>query len=86
MQLYDYMGSKFNKIFGLLLLNIVLPLILKKKLTKLRKWLTVLTSNDKIYRLPVIVSGYSDIKSLDVPKIPNGTGEAQSTAIYDSLK
>lgn len=48
--------------------------------------LTVLTSKDKMDRLTVIVSSYSDMKLLDVPNIPNGTEEAQSTVIYDSLK
>jgi len=50
------------------------------------KRLLALMSKDKVHCLAVIVSGDGVMKLLGEPKIPNGTGKAQSTAVYDLLK
>uniref|UniRef100_A0A2S2PCY9 Uncharacterized protein n=1 Tax=Schizaphis graminum TaxID=13262 RepID=A0A2S2PCY9_SCHGA len=50
------------------------------------KLLPDLTSKDKVDRLAVIVSGDGIMKLLGVPKIPNGTGEAQATAVFELLE
>jgi hypothetical protein len=50
------------------------------------KLLPALTSKEKVDRLAVIVSGDGNMKLLGVPKISNGTGEAQATAVFELLE
>lgn len=50
------------------------------------KLLPSLTSKDKVDRLAVIVSGDGVMKLLGVPKISNGTGEAQSTSVFELIE
>jgi len=42
--------------------------------------------NDKVDRLPVIVSGAGMLKLLVVPRLPSGTGAAMAKAVIDSLE
>jgi hypothetical protein len=49
------------------------------------KILPALTGNKNVDRLAVIVSGSGVMKLLGVPKVPNGTGEAQATAVFQLI-
>lgn len=51
-----------------------------------RKKLPALTSKEEVDRLAVIISGNGIMKLLGVPKISNGTGEAQATAMFELLE
>ncbi len=50
------------------------------------KMLPSLMSKESVERLAVIVSGEGVMKLLGVPKIPDGTGESQAKAVFDSLE
>ena len=49
------------------------------------KLLPDLTGNEKVDRLPILVSGLGVIQLLAVPKLPNGTGEAMAAAVYAAI-
>lgn len=44
-----------------------------------------LTSHEHVDRLPVLISGVGVEQLLGVPKLPSGTGEAQASAVVNSL-
>lgn len=50
------------------------------------KLLPDVTGNDKVDRLPVLVSGSGIIKLLGVPKIPSGTGKSMADAVVACLE
>lgn len=50
------------------------------------KLLPGLTNQEKVDRLPVIVSTPNGEQLLGVPEIPSGTGSEISSAVYDSLE
>ena len=41
-----------------------------------------LTGNDKVDRLPILVSTMGDQKLLDIPKLATGTGQVMAQAVY----
>ena len=45
-----------------------------------------LTSKETVDRLAVIVSGEGVMKLLGVPKLPNGTGEAEASAVFTLIQ
>jgi hypothetical protein len=45
-----------------------------------------LTGNDKVDRLPILVSTLGDTKLLGIPKISAGTGQAEAQAVFDAIK
>jgi hypothetical protein len=48
--------------------------------------LPALMSKELVDRLAVLVSGDGTMKLLGVPKLPNGTGEAEATAVFDLIQ
>lgn len=50
------------------------------------KMLPALTSNEKVDRLAVLVSGEGTMKLLGVPRLPGATGEAQAAAVFTLLE
>lgn len=50
------------------------------------KMLPALTSKELVDRLAVLVSGDGTMKLLGVPKLPNGTGEAEATAVFNLIQ
>src|SRR5262249_38049748 len=42
--------------------------------------------SEKVDRLPIIVSGHGIQRLLNVPKLPNGTGEATANAVAQALE
>lgn len=50
------------------------------------KMLPDITGNELVERLPVLVSGYEVEQLLGVPKLPNGTGEAISSAVLTMVQ
>lgn len=50
------------------------------------KMLPELMGNDKVDRLPVIISGAGLSKLLGVPRLPSGTGKAMAEAVIDCLE
>lgn len=50
------------------------------------KLLPDLTGNEKIDRLPILVSNYGSSQLLAVPKLKSGTGDAQARAILNTLE
>ncbi len=50
------------------------------------KILPALTSKETVDRLAVLVSGEGVMKLLGVPMLPNGTGEAQASATFETLQ
>ena len=49
------------------------------------KLLPDLTGNEKVDRLPILVSGSGVSQLLAVPKLPNGSGEAMAAAVYTAI-
>lgn len=49
------------------------------------KLMAELTGDDKVDRLPIIVSGSGVEQLLSVPKLPAGTGKAMAEAIYEAV-
>lgn len=49
------------------------------------KMMEDLTSREHVDRLPVLVSGFGEEQLLGVPKLPSGTGQAQASAVLNSL-
>jgi len=45
-----------------------------------------LTGNEKVDRLPILVSTMGEKKLLSIPKIPTGTGQAQAQAVFDAIE
>jgi len=50
------------------------------------KMLPSLTSKETVDRLAVIVSGEGVMKLLGVPRLPNGTGEAEASAVFTLIQ
>ncbi len=50
------------------------------------KMLPALTSKELVDRLAVLVSGDGTMKLLGVPKLPNETGEAEATAVFNLIQ
>lgn len=50
------------------------------------KMLPALTSKEQVERLAVLVSGDETMKLLGVPKLPNGTGQAMATAVFNLIQ
>ena len=49
------------------------------------RYYLLLTVKKNVNQLAVIVSGSGDMKLLGVPKVPNWTGEAQATAVFQLI-
>jgi len=45
-----------------------------------------LTENEKVDRLPILVSTMGDQKLLEIPKLATGTGQVVTQAVYNSIK
>jgi len=50
------------------------------------KMLPALMSKELVDRLAVLVSGDGTMKLLGVPKLPNGTGQAEATAVFNLIQ
>lgn len=50
------------------------------------KMLPALMSKEVVDRLAVLVSGDGTMKLLGVPKLPNGTGQAEATAVFNLIQ
>jgi len=50
------------------------------------KMLPALTSKETVDRLAVLVSGEGTMKLLGVPALPNGTGEAQASSVFNLIE
>ena len=50
------------------------------------KMLPALTGKATVERIAVLVTGEDIVKLLGIPKVPNGTGIAQATAVFDMIQ
>lgn len=50
------------------------------------KLMADLTGNDKVDRLPILVSTMGDQKLLDIPKLTTGSGQVIAQALYSAIK